>query len=40
MNMTPYIIVAAVVCIVALVATIMVGVNPKDDQYEKKSAFH
>lgn len=40
MNMTPYLIIAAIVCIIALVATIMIGVNPKDDQYEKKSNKH
>ena len=40
MNMTPYVIIAAVICVVALVATIMIGVNPKDDQYEKKSKKH
>lgn len=42
MNMTPYLIAAAIICIIALVGTIAVGRNPEDKNYndKKKSKRH
>jgi small-conductance mechanosensitive channel len=33
MNMTPYLIIAGIICIIALVLTIAIGMNPRDDNY-------
>jgi len=38
--MIPYLVIAGILCIAALVGTIIIGVNPKDDQYEKKTKKH
>ncbi|WP_280771027.1 hypothetical protein [Salipaludibacillus daqingensis] len=40
MNMMPYLIIAGIICIAALIGTIMVGINPRDDEYEKKTKKH
>jgi uncharacterized membrane protein len=40
MNMLPYLIIGGIICVAALIGTIMVGVNPRDDEYEKKSGKH
>ncbi len=37
MNITPYLIFAALICVIALIITIMVGINPHDESYQKKT---
>jgi heme/copper-type cytochrome/quinol oxidase subunit 2 len=38
--MVPYLIIAGILCIAALIGTVMVGINPKDEQYEQKTKKH
>ncbi|WP_090840224.1 hypothetical protein [Alkalicoccus daliensis] len=42
MNMTPYLIIAGIICVIALAATIFIGMNPEDKNYsdKKKSKNH
>lgn len=40
MNMIPYLVIAGILCIAALIGTVMIGVNPKDDEYETKTKKH
>lgn len=40
MSMMPLLIVAALMCVGALVGTIMIGMKPEDEQYDKKSKKH
>lgn len=42
MNMTPYLIAAAVICVAALIGTVAIGRNPEDTGYDdkKKSKKH
>ncbi|PYZ95366.1 hypothetical protein CR194_06670 [Salipaludibacillus keqinensis] len=38
--MTPYLVIAGIVCIGALIGTILVGMNPSDENYDKKRKKH
>ena len=38
--LTPYLIAGAVLCIIALIITIRVGMKPEDDNYEAKTNSH
>ncbi|WP_416150593.1 hypothetical protein ACM26V_06375 [Salipaludibacillus sp. HK11] len=40
MNLIPYLVVAGIICIAGLIGTIMIGINPNDDNYEKKTKKH
>lgn len=33
MNMTPYLIIAGIICVIALISTIAIGMNPEDKNY-------
>ena len=35
MNMTPYLIASGIICMIALIITILVGINPNDKTYQK-----
>ncbi|SES05835.1 hypothetical protein [Salisediminibacterium halotolerans] len=38
MNLAPYLIVAGIICLIALVATFVIGFGPDDSEYEDQSA--
>ncbi|GEL07911.1 hypothetical protein [Salisediminibacterium halotolerans] len=38
--LTPYLIAGGILCIIALVVTIRIGMNPEDKEYENKSNAH
>ncbi|MDG5789789.1 hypothetical protein QA612_20225 [Evansella sp. AB-P1] len=40
MNLIPYLIVTGLLCIIGLVTTVMIGINPKGEDYNKKQKEH
>ncbi|MBU9723352.1 MULTISPECIES: hypothetical protein [Bacillaceae] len=39
-NLTPYLILTVIICIFALVVTVMIGLNPKGEEYSKNQRRH
>ncbi|WP_096435090.1 hypothetical protein [Alteribacter populi] len=37
MNYTPVIIIGAIICVIALVSTIVIGIDPTDQNYKKST---